>query len=1316
MTVVSNSNLDASSSSSPPRLSETRKSSYTKKSKKYKQSHASSSSNKKKSSTKRIIIDPTLELDQAIISELVKSRSEEIVVGSFESGGSFSRRDSDSISRSDIPDSRTQSSTSLAFENAPSSPPFQPRMKSSGGGGDGDNSSHHSNSGFTSALSSPLKTKFSIPASELSVAARKLSLKEEPEQQSQTGIFEFSDEVVISPSSSSQPTRIPASRNNYSYPNNLASSKSATSSFSSKHYFTTIASSSSSSPPPPSTATATSALAGTTPPTALVANPSLLGQDLRKKVEALKTEAAGSEKNWIKLYSEMYANDNPATSGQLGTSPVASSLPKSLRDQDKTVATGSDGRIEEEQTPTVGSLLSSSLKSNSSANAVSQSAEVAGDGGGNGNSLSPTRLVLIPNLKSNFKASAVSESSDNAAGQSSKVDQPSSTAASRSYDRKGKSAFSNAEDVDARIGGMDWGATGQTSMLSTSAPKQLQQSISPVLSPISPEASSSSTSQFTSIGPYRKLFEYPRRQQHQSTKRVPASGKASSLLSDPTSKSFLRSTSGPDVEIGSASDIFIISSSKNNNSTHMPSDVRVLPPLSIVAEGSATGAVNNRSPSSITAMSAARAAYAHSGGGSSRSTQHPGINGGRSGWAGGLVAGSSVPHSIPPSLILSRPLASSIVKYTRNGTGSISSKDSTNYTYSVSGYASSYHPSSSRFAGSVYDDGTNNHSNEPTDAVPLPHAPSIPFMEVTNSLKLFLKFQVFESDSENIMAWIPCSFVKQLPLYLTEGPNESFGVLSDPATFRLSESGYLDGKKRDVLSGMAWILSTLASLSSIQRREMASNSGAVNGLAASLLMSSMPSTKRSSAAVNVTTIGGKVKSFTPLQNLDRMHPMEKPCYILLTDSNFYIFKPRFSIPYNPASGINMYSHYVQEALQQVRYDDPNELISLVCKIPLENLGRLDIGPNWQYFTIHHLNSKSSASSPSSTTTANQSTFSSTSSSSSSPESSKKTFTSYTILTRDKEATKLAVESLQTLFYGSSPSLELGRRVDTMNGRVQIVNDQREWFYRYLREQVFLEKDRSRGNILFNGPGLSRKYLDFEEGGMDDSEQPNKKESASKSSSTTGVGNWWSNWFSGGGGSGSTQSIIPPPHPPPASTETSSSPSPHLLPSNHGPYQVINSSEDYDPASNQSTEELESSPSSNILYELVGWVISPLKSSSASSKLPIPPVLRTVSLVGSQDYLYLLLERFDVWPTLLDSESLFESPTSTRPTTSSSISKPRQPKNFAISSLFPKKEEWDMFRGKKGLVSDIILPGSKNSILKCARIKDIVRCERWRAWR
>ncbi|KAJ3104138.1 hypothetical protein HDU97_009489 [Phlyctochytrium planicorne] len=63
------------------------------------------------------------------------------------------------------------------------------------------------------------------------------------------------------------------------------------------------------------------------------------------------------------------------------------------------------------------------------------------------------------------------------------------------------------------------------------------------------------------------------------------------------------------------------------------------------------------------------------------------------------------------------------------------------------------------------------------DLIEIPRAPSIPFRSINNSLQLHLKFRIFPDDTEKILVWVPGSFVIQEKPYVTE-PN--FGVALNP--------------------------------------------------------------------------------------------------------------------------------------------------------------------------------------------------------------------------------------------------------------------------------------------------------------------------------------------------------------------------------------------------------------------------------------------------------------------------------------------------------------------------------------------------------
>ncbi|KAJ3037438.1 hypothetical protein HDV00_001677 [Rhizophlyctis rosea] len=118
------------------------------------------------------------------------------------------------------------------------------------------------------------------------------------------------------------------------------------------------------------------------------------------------------------------------------------------------------------------------------------------------------------------------------------------------------------------------------------------------------------------------------------------------------------------------------------------------------------------------------------------------------------------------------------------------------------------------------------------------------------------------------------------------------------------------------------------------------------------------------------------------------------------------------------------------------------------------------------------------------------------------------------------------------------------------------------------------------------------------------------------------------------------------------------------------------------------------------YLLAGWIVPRASSSSlsSSSRAAVDTsnlTVRPVTVIATKTYIYLVVERLDVWPPVLFPPESLASPSV----------------NACIDSVVPGMSER---YGGKGLVSDVV--GEFTGVVGVGRVGDVVKCERWKTWR
>ncbi|KAJ3009726.1 UNVERIFIED_CONTAM: hypothetical protein HDU68_002534 [Siphonaria sp. JEL0065] len=632
-----------------------------------------------------------------------------------------------------------------------------------------------------------------------------------------------------------------------------------------------------------------------------------------------------------------------------------------------------------------------------------------------------------------------------------------------------------------------------------------------------------------------------------------------------------------------------------------------------------------------------------------------------------------------PRLILARPVANAMTNHQRRLKADDSEAGSD---MSGSVYSAFPRQSNRTVAGSIFSGDSGGFSvfsgmtslsrasgmpsfpnRSPPHTLTFPRAPNIPFLSINNSLQLHLKFKVFANDQEKILAWVAGSVVPQVAPYIQ-------GITANAAA-----------------SSESFLSSFLPSTSSDVSQD--------------------PATRATIA---------------------RMQTVERASYLLLTDKGLYIFTPTFQMPYDPFSKGNANSatasaaaagpaasSHLSNVIAQVRYDDPSRILKLARKIPLSHLARMDVGPNRQFLGIHFLTSDDVSASgekpgnPALRRVSGIGVEGSLKSGGKGQQPIRKKASlslgqnplsgirSLVFLTRDRSGTSRILDALIPVLYESKANSKFTIRGD--DGKVKIVNQDVEWSLTALRDKVLLKTGEAH-SVVLNDVDLDGK-VDWRDvvakrGALAQLSQPEKK-------------SWFSDLLntplsSSGRSSGGTSVVATEPIP---SRKRS----------------ILNEL-DYDPATSSTVVLNKVNFEFLKLYLLVGWIVPHKPPPPAPPKAKIPPSLsvtvNSVSLIATRDYIYLTSERFDVWPPPLFPASTLPTPSVNAPLLEhasslvNSLPFTSPSTNAANGSSTPPPPARPLPDPFKGLSATQIPQYSPP--LRVGRVRDLVRCERWKTWR
>ncbi|KAJ1668303.1 hypothetical protein EV178_000649 [Coemansia sp. RSA 1646] len=194
---------------------------------------------------------------------------------------------------------------------------------------------------------------------------------------------------------------------------------------------------------------------------------------------------------------------------------------------------------------------------------------------------------------------------------------------------------------------------------------------------------------------------------------------------------------------------------------------------------------------------------------------------------------------------------------------------------------------------------------------------SLPFVEATNAIELFLQLSVFEADGERLKRWVPAGLVRQV-YPMTPG-----GQLSQ-ASRPSSSSNRGSGTGSKPLSGSKWGFSSLLGSTT--------SPVAVGDSEKDERLEGIPEDERRAHVIQ-----------SDWQASTALVPAiaEQAVYLALSSHAIYVF----SLTWDALDEATM-ARRAEMDLQ------PEQHLGLLFSISLASLGRIDIGPNRQYLALH----------------------------------------------------------------------------------------------------------------------------------------------------------------------------------------------------------------------------------------------------------------------------------------------------------------------------------------------------------------------------
>ncbi|KAJ3400677.1 hypothetical protein HDV05_000980, partial [Chytridiales sp. JEL 0842] len=280
-----------------------------------------------------------------------------------------------------------------------------------------------------------------------------------------------------------------------------------------------------------------------------------------------------------------------------------------------------------------------------------------------------------------------------------------------------------------------------------------------------------------------------------------------------------------------------------------------------------------------------------------------------------------------------------------------------------------------------------------------------------------------------------------------------------------------------------------------------------------------------------------------------------------------------------------------------------------------------------------------------------------------------------LLIRDRNSTSKIIDTLVPTLYdhaeGHDDELKAGiLKFKGPDGKIKLVNQDVEWSLLGWRDRVLMREGPK--DVVWNN--IKVPHEDW-------------REQVYKSSET--LSRQSSGWFGG-----LINNLVASPSDSTSTTSQDTLPAAESAP--------IITPEDHDPAASDDILLTKVDFEFLRLYLLVGY-ITPHQTPTDAPLSSLNATVHSLTLIATSEYIYLAAERFDVWPPPLFPPEFNPAESVNKPLLDL-ISSPATPPSATPQNIDP----------FKGLTSDRVPQWSPP--LRVGRVKDLVRCERWRTWR
>ncbi|KAJ2892130.1 hypothetical protein IWW38_003335, partial [Coemansia aciculifera] len=200
----------------------------------------------------------------------------------------------------------------------------------------------------------------------------------------------------------------------------------------------------------------------------------------------------------------------------------------------------------------------------------------------------------------------------------------------------------------------------------------------------------------------------------------------------------------------------------------------------------------------------------------------------------------------------------------------------------------------------------------------------LPFAQATNAVKLFLQLNVFETESERLVQWVPAGLVRQMLPIAPQGQALARGGSKGASVPAAGLSGQqVTSSKWGLSSLLGGAATTTAAVASTEDEEAEGES----------MLDANSDEKRRGLAIEVDWRASAALA----PNL-----CEQAVYLALSSQAIYVFSPTWDALRSTMTGNGSDEMDLR----------PEQYLGLLFSLPLASLGRIDIGPNRQYLALH----------------------------------------------------------------------------------------------------------------------------------------------------------------------------------------------------------------------------------------------------------------------------------------------------------------------------------------------------------------------------